>query len=224
MSMTINKGEGVTVITLNSDPTSSCPAICQIFKGLCYSPILCSVSQPLKKKASLSVLGAMQIMIGLLNIGPGLILRNSRFTPWSLNRTEFSSWLGALFIAFGFMCILSERFPSLCLVFFNIILSVAGVAFSITAIVLYSIYIAAIDPWWCNSQYYGSSTTTPKTKTRLDEICEESQQLVLVLLRGLNVMLIVLSVLELCVTISATILEIKALKSIRMRQNQGLLL
>ncbi|RVE63202.1 hypothetical protein OJAV_G00165500 [Oryzias javanicus] len=223
MSVTLNKAEGVTVITLTSDPTSSCPAICQIFKGLCYSPILCSVSQPLKKKASLSIIGAMQIMIGLFNIGPGLILRRSPFTPWYLNMTEFPFWLGALFIAFGVMCILSERFPSRCLVFLNIIMSLAGVALSITAIVLYSIYIANIDdPWFCQPWYY-DSTPSPEEKTRLEETCMEGKQLALDLLRGLNAMLIVLSVLELCVVISAAILEIKALKGIRMRQNKALL-
>uniref|UniRef100_A0A8C8DHE8 Uncharacterized protein n=1 Tax=Oryzias sinensis TaxID=183150 RepID=A0A8C8DHE8_9TELE len=215
MSVMMTKGEGVTVITLNSDPSSSCPPICQILKGLCYSPALCSVSQPLKKKASLSILGAIQIMIGLLNIGPGLILRTSQLTAWYLNMTEFPIWLGALFIAFGFMCILSERFPSRCLVVLNVIVSVAGVAFSITAIVLYSIYIANMEPWGCDYGYYGYPTPATVTRTPLQEKCNEIQQLTLVLLRGLNGVLIVLSVLELCVVISAAILGIKALRSNR---------
>uniref|UniRef100_A0A8C7X0C0 Uncharacterized protein n=1 Tax=Oryzias sinensis TaxID=183150 RepID=A0A8C7X0C0_9TELE len=176
MSVMMTKGEGVTVITLNSDPSSSCPPICQILKGLCYSPALCSVSQPLKKKASLSILG---------------------------------------FIAFGFMCILSERFPSRCLVVLNVIVSVAGVAFSITAIVLYSIYIANMEPWGCDYGYYGYPTPATVTRTPLQEKCNEIQQLTLVLLRGLNGVLIVLSVLELCVVISAAILGIKALRSNR---------
>uniref|UniRef100_A0A3P9M9K7 Uncharacterized protein n=1 Tax=Oryzias latipes TaxID=8090 RepID=A0A3P9M9K7_ORYLA len=220
MSVMMTKGEGVTVITLNSDPSSSCPPICQILKGLCYSPALCSVSQPLKKKASLSILGAMQIMIGLLNIGPGLILRTSQLTAWYLNKTEFPIWLGALFIAFGFMCILSERFPSRCLVVLNVIVSVAGVAFSITAIVLYSSTIANIEPMGCDSgyydfQYYGNPTPTPEMKKTMQKKCNEIHQLMLVLLRGLNGVLIVLSVLELCVVIRAAILGIKALRSDR---------
>ncbi|XP_023819853.1 uncharacterized protein LOC105358343 isoform X2 [Oryzias latipes] len=216
MSVMMTKGEGVTMITLNSDPSSSCPPICQILKGLCYSPALCSVSQPLKKKASLSILGAMQIMIGLLNIGTGSIFYRSEFsTVWYLNSTKFPFWSGTLFIAFGLLCILSERFPSRCLVVLNVIMSVAGVAFSITAIVLYSIQIANYRPRGCNFWYYGYETPTQEMKTLLQKKWNEIQQLTLVLLRGLNGVLIVLSVLELCVVISVTILGIKALRSNR---------
>lgn len=59
MSVTVSKAEGVTVFTLTSDPDSICPPLCQIFKGLCYSPTCCSVSQHLKKvqSTSQSILG-----------------------------------------------------------------------------------------------------------------------------------------------------------------------
>ena len=59
MSLTMGKADGVTVVTLTSDPESSCPPLCQILMSLCYSPVLCSVSQHMRRfqRNSLSVLG-----------------------------------------------------------------------------------------------------------------------------------------------------------------------
>ncbi|XP_030014077.1 membrane-spanning 4-domains subfamily A member 8-like isoform X1 [Sphaeramia orbicularis] len=150
MSVTVAKANGVTVFTLTSDPNSACPPLCQILKGLCYSPVCCSVSQPLRRLqgTSQSVLGALQIMIGALHIGLGAILcSQGEYLTFRMQYTGYPFWLGALFIFFGIMCILSEKFPSPCLVIANVILNLAGVAFAITSIVLYSINTG-------NSDYY----------------------------------------------------------------------
>ncbi len=55
----MSRADGVTVFTLTTDPQSAWPPICQIFKGLCYSPMCCSVSQHLRRvqNMSQSVLG-----------------------------------------------------------------------------------------------------------------------------------------------------------------------
>lgn len=59
MSVTVAKTNGVTVFTLTSDPESPCPPLCQILKGLCYSPPCYSVSELLRKvqRTSQSLLG-----------------------------------------------------------------------------------------------------------------------------------------------------------------------
>ncbi|XP_060936929.1 uncharacterized protein LOC133013856 [Limanda limanda] len=230
MSVSMTKGEGVTVFTMTVDPKSSCPPL---------SPVWCTVSQQLRtvQRMSQSVLGALHIMTGFLHIGLGVILLNSG-SGWLMEDTLFPVWMGELFILFGVMCILSEKFPSQCLVSINVILNMTGVAFAITAIVLYSINMADVDLWWmCLDDNYGSSyddqiinTSTEESvslsnhliweKDSVLESCINGKYVTLMLLRGINGVLIVLSVLELCVTISSVVMGIKALKSGDKRENE----
>ncbi|XP_043974261.1 transmembrane protein 176A-like [Gambusia affinis] len=227
MSVTITRNDGVTVFTVQSDPRSRWPLVCQMLKSLCYSPLCCSLSPPVRKSqgTSFSVLGAMQIMIGLLNLGLGGTLRISPDTYWLLNESEFSFWLGALFITFGLMCVLSEKFPSLCLVVLNVMLNLAGVGFAIAAIVLYSIYISHLDiGWYCSDfrSYSGYPTQTPPSQREskfFRQLCLEGNLLFQVLLIGLNVLLIVLSIMELCVAVSAVVLSIKTLRNSVQEEN-----
>ncbi|XP_035527845.1 membrane-spanning 4-domains subfamily A member 8-like [Morone saxatilis] len=223
MSVTIAKADGATVLTLTSDPQSTCPPLCQILKGLCYSPVGCSVSQHLRRiqRTSQSVLGALHIMVGLLNIGLGVILGTSDGGLWWRSDRSYPYWLGGLFILFGVMSILSEKYPSPCLVTLNVILNLAGVGFAITAIVRYSINIAHIYIW-SPCRYYGSYTQAPDLRDDLvKEKCLEGEALTLMLLRSINALLIVLSVLELCVTFSSAVLGIKALRSSEKKENKS---
>ncbi|KAM6910424.1 transmembrane protein 176B-like [Xenentodon cancila] len=228
MSVTMSRADGLTVFTVTSDPQSRWPPLCQIIKSLCYSPVCCSVSQHLRKvlTTSLSVLGTLHIMVGLLNIGLGVILICSRFGSWyQMDFTGFPFWLGALFILFGITCILSEKYPSPCLVIINVILNLSGVAFAITAIVLYSINMANIYIWYdCergNQYYWPRTTMSPSAEDEyLVEKCLEGKQLTMMLIRSINIVLIVLSALELCVAISAAVLGIKALKSTGKEKDQ----
>ncbi|MEQ2245960.1 hypothetical protein ILYODFUR_033488 [Ilyodon furcidens] len=59
MSVTMAKSDAITVFTIQSDPQSRWPPVCQILKNLCYNPMCCSVSQDLRKiqRKSHSVLG-----------------------------------------------------------------------------------------------------------------------------------------------------------------------
>ncbi|XP_051262246.1 membrane-spanning 4-domains subfamily A member 8-like isoform X5 [Dicentrarchus labrax] len=225
MSMTMTKADGVTVFTLTSDPQSTCPPLCQILKGLCYSPVCCSVSQHLRRiqRTSQSVLGALHIMVGLLNIGLGVILSTSDGGLWWRTDRSYPYWLGGLFMLFGVMSILSEKYPSPCLVILNVILNLAGVGFAITAIVRYSINIAHIHiRLSCYNRYYGSYTQAPDLRDDLiKEKCLEGEALTLMLLRSINAVLIVLSVLELCVTFSSVVLGIKALRSSEKKENKS---
>ncbi|KAM6935108.1 uncharacterized protein PEZ65_005530 isoform 2-T3 [Lycodopsis pacificus] len=224
MSVTMTKAEGITVFTMNSDPQSVLPPLCQILKGLCYSPVCCSLSQNLRRvqRNSQSVLGALHIMVGLLNIGLGVILACSGGGSWEMDSTGFPFWIGGLIVLFGVVGILSEKCPSPCLVIVNVMLNLAGVAFSITAIVLYSINIGQIRMWWMCSRYndyynsgYRDSTdpTQSPGETYMKEKCLEGKELALMLLRSVNALLIVLSALELCLVISSAVLGIKALRS-----------
>ncbi|KAM9783186.1 membrane-spanning 4-domains subfamily A member 8-like [Neosynchiropus ocellatus] len=198
MSVTMSKADGVTVFTVAADPNSSVPPICQILKNLCCSPVCCSVSESLRRLqgGSLSALGALQILVGLLNIGLGTILIcTGGGSWWQMDATGFPYWLGGLFILFGIFCILSERFPSPCLVTITVILNLCGIAFAITAVVLYSINIAHIGFWWiCRDHDYWD---------------DRSENMAV---QGINSLLIILSALQLCLSISSSVLGIKALR------------
>ncbi|XP_049901886.1 transmembrane protein 176B-like isoform X2 [Epinephelus moara] len=226
MSVIMSKADGVTVFTVTSDTQSVCPPLCQIIKGLCYSPVCCSVSQSLRKvqRSSQSILGALHIMVGLLNIGLGAILCSSRSGSWyQMDETGFPFWLGGVFMLFGVIGIVSEKCPSPCLVIINVILNLAGVGFAIASIVLYSINIAHIGLWlMCRNKYdynydYYSRHRPTATPSPWEEImkekCLEGKELVLMLLRSMNAVLIVLSALELCLVISSAVMGIKALRS-----------
>ncbi|XP_062277675.1 membrane-spanning 4-domains subfamily A member 4D-like [Scomber scombrus] len=236
MSVGMTKADGVTVLTLTTDPNSACPPLCQIFKALCYSPVCCSVSQQLRRvqKTSQSVLGALQIMVGLLNIGLGVVLWSDRRGPWWIIESMFPFWLGSLFIFFGITCILSEKFPSRCLVIINVILNLTGVGFAITAIVLYSINVVESGWMWgmCEDDSYNHynywyghherTTATPSSEDLIiQEKCLEAQALIFTLVKSINAVMIVMSALELCLVISSVVLGIKALKSSQKGENKS---
>ncbi|XP_053742955.1 high affinity immunoglobulin epsilon receptor subunit beta-like [Synchiropus splendidus] len=219
MSITMSKAEGVTVFTVAADPNCSVPPICQILKNLCYSPVCCSVSESLRRLqgGSLSILGSLQILVGLLNIGLGTIMFLAhRGYWWPMEETGFPYWLGGLFILFGIFCVLSERFPSPCLVTITVILNLCGIAFAITAIVLYSINITDFGFWWlCRDRDYWddrSENVTPTPASRQKENCLQAKSMMIAAMQGINSLLIILSALQLCLSISSSVLGIKALK------------
>uniref|UniRef100_A0A3Q3AVU8 Membrane-spanning 4-domains subfamily A member 4D-like n=1 Tax=Kryptolebias marmoratus TaxID=37003 RepID=A0A3Q3AVU8_KRYMA len=127
----------------------------------------------------------------------------------NLRRVQKTSMSVLGFIFFGIMCILSEKFPSQCLVILNVILNLAGAAFAITVFSFYIISLVELN-WNCGPYYL--SYTSPDS-----DDCTTS--LSGMLLKGINGMLIVLSVLEFCVVISAAILGIKALKNSEKKPN-----
>ncbi|XP_054596821.2 membrane-spanning 4-domains subfamily A member 6C isoform X2 [Nothobranchius furzeri] len=231
MSVTMSKADGVTVFTVASDPDSQWPPLCQILKSLCYSRVCCSVSPQLKKiqRTSLSVLGALQIMIGLLNIGLGIIIHQSYFEGgWFVVYIGLPYWLGVLVILFGIMCILSERYPSPCLVILNVTLNLTGIAFAITGIVLYSCSVP-LSRYWSNcnrtdyySGYWQRTTQSPSAEEiNLKNKCLEGEDLIVMLMRGMYGVLIILCVLELCIVISVVVMGIKALKTRNKKTNKS---
>ncbi|XP_077383633.1 membrane-spanning 4-domains subfamily A member 8-like [Festucalex cinctus] len=227
MSVTMTKSGEVTMLTLTSNSRSTWPLLCQMFGGLCCSPTCCSVSRRLRAimGTSQSVLGALHIMVGLLNIGLGAILMGTETVYWQMRNTGFPHWLGALFILFGIVCILSEKFPSPCLVLVNVLLNFLGIAFAIAGIVLYAYNVSRgfyrpwggcndwgyrDGPYWSRRRTTTTSTLTPAGKEYM-KLCVEGLDLAAVLARAINGVAIVLCVLELCVVISSFVLAIKSL-------------
>ncbi|XP_066537654.1 transmembrane protein 176A-like [Hoplias malabaricus] len=211
MSVTVAKSEGVTVLTVTSDPKSKCPLICQILGTLCCGSF-CSVSQTLKQKLGniYTALGTAQIFYGLMNLAVGAV-----YTIIYIYGVLYSCgfWLGGVFIAIGIICVVAKRFFSQCLVTMMLLLNLASAALSITAVVLYAIdfnfmYYYFYGCSWINDQYrYGPSDL----KMKMMENCEDIMYRQKVLRRGMDIMMIFLGVILLCLTISSCVLSLKAL-------------
>lgn len=60
MAVGVNKVDGVTVVTVASDPQSPYPPLCQIIFGLCCNPLCCVVSETLRK-----LQGGSQYILGV---------------------------------------------------------------------------------------------------------------------------------------------------------------
>ncbi|XP_060717500.1 uncharacterized protein LOC132840117 [Tachysurus vachellii] len=226
MSLTISRAEGVTVYTVHSNHKSKWPIFCQILGTLCYSPV-CSVSQRLKHQLSctLTVLATIQIMVGIMNLGIGSLFL-AFFKPGYLGSDLL--WLGGVVIAIGILCILSEKFPSPCLIALTVLMNIMSAALAITFIVKYSMDLATRPRWSkcedpaANEGYrYSWTTPSPTKKAMLDEIfekkledyrvCKENWLIIQNLYICLDILMIVLAVLHLCVTMSWCFLNIKAL-------------
>ncbi|XP_068179609.1 transmembrane protein 176A-like [Antennarius striatus] len=206
MSLTVAKAEGFTVLTVISDPESPCPPLCQIIKGLCYSPGCCSLSERWRgvHRTSQSVLATLHIVFGLFNIGLGVVF-DERSSPYPF-------WLGTMYLLFGVVNILSNKFPSLCLAVLNVILNLAGICFAIAGIILYSLDLAFVTLWWLCDDDYDSQTPSPAHYDQWEK-CWNAKSMALTTMRGIMVVLIIVSVLELCVTIISAVLGIKDLKN-----------
>ncbi|KAM4600899.1 membrane-spanning 4-domains subfamily A member 4A-like [Polymixia lowei] len=213
VDVTRNQETIVCTLSLTYDNKATCPAFCQILGSLCYSPVCCSVPQGLKRLQAntQSALGTIQIMAGLLNIGAGMIVINEN--SWFVRSLRAPYWLGAMFIAVGIICILAEKFPSMCLVITSAAMNLLGATLAITGIVLYAIDLGddKLNYWYRNLM---------STKENNFEGNDELKYIIMILLGGLDALLIVLSVLQLCVTISSAVLSINALCKYREDQNE----
>uniref|UniRef100_A0A673GT84 Uncharacterized LOC107726651 n=1 Tax=Sinocyclocheilus rhinocerous TaxID=307959 RepID=A0A673GT84_9TELE len=212
MSLTVS--QGLTVITIASNPKSKWPVLCQILGFLCCSPV-CSVSQNMKGKLMNihTALGTMQIIVGVINIVFGILL-NSPWIRGNLADFGVAFWIGGVVLVVGIVTVLAAKFPSPFLLVITVVLNVVSAALAITAVVLYSVDLATGSGQYCDTNYYSSNSyavTPSPEQMRNTEICVQYKHLNNMMLGGLDIMMIVLSVLQLCVTISFCVLTGKAL-------------
>uniref|UniRef100_A0A8C1KUQ6 Transmembrane protein 176l.3a n=1 Tax=Cyprinus carpio TaxID=7962 RepID=A0A8C1KUQ6_CYPCA len=129
-----------------------------------------------------TALGTVQIMVGVMNITVGFF------------GFVFAFWIGGVLVI-------------------TVALNVVSAALAITAAVLYSIDLAMGSSLSCYREhyYYSSNNDWPAHKKSNFESCFYYKNLSQMMLGGLDIMMIVLSVLQLCVTISFCVLTGKAL-------------
>ncbi|XP_043116584.1 uncharacterized protein tmem176l.1 [Puntigrus tetrazona] len=214
MSLTVSQGEGLTVIAIASDPKSKWPVLCQVLSFLCCSPVY-SVSQGLRKKLrnTNTALGVMQIIFGVVNLVFGILVKSSGI--WN-NMTESGLvfWIGGVVLIIGIVTVLAAKFPSPVLLVIAAILNVVSAGLAITAIVMCSADLATGNHLYCDTGYnsfYNSDVTSSPEQKRRTEICLEYKYRSQMILGGLDIMMIVLSVLQICVSISFCVLTGKAL-------------
>ncbi|XP_015246764.1 PREDICTED: transmembrane protein 176B-like isoform X1 [Cyprinodon variegatus] len=166
-------------------------------------------------------------MIGLLNIGLGTILGLTFTSTWIVI-TNVPFWMGPLLIVFGIVCLLSEKYPSPCLVVLDLIFNIAGAAMAIAAIVLYGIYEGYLHvSYSCEEIDYdynyqrNVATASSPGSEYIKQRCLENTALFTMLIRGMGGILIVLSVVEVCVAISAALLELETLSCSREKQEKA---
>ncbi|KAJ0069085.1 hypothetical protein NL108_017647 [Boleophthalmus pectinirostris] len=227
MAMSLKRTEGVTVITLTSDPSSTCPPVCQLLGSLCYTPALCSRSRrvAIPGRGSLAVLGSLWIMAGVMQAALGSILLFTRVsTSYMLRDMYCPLWLGALFVGVGVSNILTEKYPRPSVLLFNFIFNLAGAVMSVFAIIWYSSqfnnygfsYMLPCVKQNNDYYWYGRQTTTPNPQEDAAvQRCLEVLEVLLSVVFGVSVLLVAVTALGLCLWLSSTILSIKALRSPR---------
>ncbi|XP_055016096.1 transmembrane protein 176A [Boleophthalmus pectinirostris] len=164
-------------------------------------------------------------MAGVMQAALGSILLFTRGSASYMLRDLFCPlWLGALFVGFGVSSILTEKYPRPCVLLFNSIFNLAGVAMSIVAIVWYSSqfdnyrYTYMLPCSGRGEDYYwsGRPTTTPNPQEDAAvQRCLVVRQVLQWVVFGLSVVMVVLAALGLFLGLSSTILSIKALRSPR---------
>ncbi|XP_059195872.1 transmembrane protein 176B-like [Centropristis striata] len=218
MSVATNKKDGSTVITLTSDPVCVWRLLFGHLKALCCcSPVCCSVSEHLRRVqgGSQSALGATQIMVGVINIVLGIIVGNNSGDYWHTVDDWYPVMLGFLFAAFGTMSILSEKYPSPCLVIASVIANLAGVAFAIAAITLYCFFDMGLYGLCQRSDteyWFGEWITMPRIPSVEEKIMmEKCREAATMARKAFFTFPAMMSVLELCLVISSAVLGIKSL-------------
>ncbi|KAM4581546.1 membrane-spanning 4-domains subfamily A member 12-like [Odontesthes bonariensis] len=153
--------------------------------------LCCSVNKATTGSSVIRALGTVQIMVGVFNVGLG---------P---ERTgTYPYWLGALFIAAGVVSVLADMFPLVCSRAFAAFVNIVGSIFSIVGIVLYALHLANFSViWMCGNN---AAHNTDKNCTYVAYLAQK-------LLRGVDITLIILAVLQLCVCISLAVFSVRAL-------------
>ncbi|XP_009290937.1 uncharacterized protein tmem176l.3a [Danio rerio] len=157
-------------------------------------------TQDLKDKltGTHKALGIVQIVVGVMNITVGFFGFGSSFL------------IGGVFLVIGIMCVLAVKFPSQRLLVILVFLNIVSAAMAISAVVLYSLDLAMGNNFSCYENYGYYSPNNGFRGNSFDN-CLYYRNLSKIILGGLDIMMIMLSVLQLCVTISFCVLTGKVL-------------
>ncbi|CAL8355550.1 unnamed protein product [Arctogadus glacialis] len=209
------------------------PGLCQALLDALVRNLkrLCCTLTPGLLISSPAVLGTIQILVGLVTAGLGPGRTSTR--PGDLTQLGAPYWLGAVFLVAGILCILSGDFPSVVLVGFTVAVNICGAILAITGIVLYAIDLSNSSlTWMCPSpstrepydvrhhgyadHHHGDSDSALETlharlNQDLQDECITMARIAEGLLSTMDILLIILTILQLCVSLSTTILGLEAL-------------
>ncbi|XP_022524465.2 uncharacterized protein LOC111192137 [Astyanax mexicanus] len=221
MSMTVCNSKAVNMFTLTPNPKSIYPLLCQLLCCRSFYSVFGSLKQHMASFQT--VLGTLQIMVGLVNVGYGVFILYLGSMIWST-----CIWLGAVFFASGILCVIADKFPSPCMVNLAVLGNVLSFGLSINAIVVYSTDLAQLprafscalpgDSYGYRYRYYGT-TLIPTTIDDRVANCERYKHMLDFSLGGLDVMMILLGGIQLCLTFSSCLLCLKAL-CMKMKEEQ----
>ncbi|KAK0155555.1 hypothetical protein N1851_002035 [Merluccius polli] len=186
--------------------------------------LLCCTVAPQLLFSSPAVLGTIQMLVGSVTVGlgPG----RTSTSPGDLTQLGAPYWLGSVFLVAGILCVLSGDYPTAGLLGVTVFMNICGAIFAITGIVLYSIDLSNSSlTWMCRSpshrEHYAvhhRGYATPSSymlharhNQEFDDECRAVAHVAEGLLSMMDILLIILTVLQLCVNISTTILGIQAL-------------
>lgn len=183
----MSQGKGVTVFTSNP-------------KSLRIPQDIKQQTLPLP-----TVLGIVQIIVGLLNILTGIL-----FTRWGIHDHVMMwgapFWLGGEFLISGIMTILVGNYPSYFLFTLTVILNEVSALLAVSAVGLYSWDLENIRS---SEAYDYSSVLTPKHSRAADPLLYFEDWNVAVR-RILDIMMIVFAILQLCMNVTFVVPSVRA--------------
>ncbi|XP_073692339.1 uncharacterized protein tmem176l.3b [Garra rufa] len=193
MSPTMSQDEGVTMITIASNQNSKCPILCQILGSMCRSPV-CAVSHHVKGKMMdiYMALGIVQIIAGVLNLVTGIL-----FLTYGIHdhimMFNIPLWFGGVFLVVGVVSIVADQFPSYFLLLVTVVLNKVSALLAMIGLALYAWDL--VDAKITEDIYY-NTTKMSHWMTLRD---------------ALDVTMMIISALQLCVTLSFSVLTMKEL-------------
>ncbi|XP_056610012.1 uncharacterized protein LOC130426993 [Triplophysa dalaica] len=204
MSLSVSQDEGVTVITIISNPKSKWPILCQILGNLWVSPTCILPKNVKKERMSIeNALGIVQIIVGILNIVAGILFMNGGINDYIMMwNTPF--WLGSVFLISGVMTILEYCIGSYVVLFLTVILNEANGLMALIGVSMYSWDFVGTRSY---SAYDYLPALTPEQ--RMESLLYIKDWIAMT--RGaLDIVMIVFTILQFCANITFVVMSVKA--------------
>uniref|UniRef100_A0A3P9IEE1 Uncharacterized protein n=1 Tax=Oryzias latipes TaxID=8090 RepID=A0A3P9IEE1_ORYLA len=168
-----------------------------------FLPSLCCIQKSVQLQIfAPAVIGAVQIMMGVINIGVGLGRTSTR--PGDFASLGAAYWLGSVFTVTGIFSLLAGRCPSCCLMGFAVSMNIICAIFAVAGIVLYALDLGdASLLWMCERRMVQADLH--------QDNCREVALLAQHLLTSVDVLFTILAVLLLLFCICFAVLGIGSL-------------